>query len=42
MVMLSFLRCQVCGATWLPRQDKPPVRCPRCGIRHWDRPRTPQ
>ena len=23
-------KCVVCGATWYPRRDKPPKRCPKC------------
>ena len=28
------LTCRECGAVWRPREPDP-VRCPRCGTRHW-------
>ena len=31
--------CKRCGHEWRPRQDEPPVQCPKCRSPYWDIPR---
>jgi|HubBroStandDraft_1064217.scaffolds.fasta_scaffold13052_5 DNA-directed RNA polymerase subunit RPC12/RpoP len=31
--------CQQCGHAWIPRQQDPPARCPKCQSRRWWEPK---
>jgi len=33
-----LLRCSRCGATWRPRADHTPKKCPKCQNPNWNRP----
>jgi predicted Zn-ribbon and HTH transcriptional regulator len=37
-ITLPTLNCQRCGATWHPRQAKPPRKCPKCFSDYWHTP----
>lgn len=34
--ILPELTCCKCNHQWMPRDNKPPQRCPKCGNSRWD------
>lgn len=41
-IVITRLRCNRCGYSWLPRSLKVPKRCPnhKCGSPYWNRKRV--
>lgn len=35
---LPTLHCRRCGHHWHPRMPEPPIQCPRCKSRVWQKP----
>jgi DNA-directed RNA polymerase subunit RPC12/RpoP len=38
--VIHSLHCYRCGWEWIPRQAKPPVKCPACKSPYWDKPKV--
>ena len=36
---LSTLTCLRCGHSWIPRQERLPLRCGKCGSPYWNIPK---
>ena len=38
-VILPILTCLRCGHRWYPKQERLPIRCPKCGSPYWNKPK---
>lgn len=36
-IMLSGYKCERCKHTWIPRDKRKPLVCPKCKSPYWDR-----
>ena len=38
-ITLKGFRCTRCNHTWVPREKRKPMVCPKCKSPYWDKPR---